>query len=158
MSLVKAIDLLKKADELNTSVIAFICIDYNMVASVIKAAERKNTPAIVMLLPEHVTLNKAAEFKEFANMVKAMAEDASVPIALHLDHSFEEEEVYRAIDAGFTSVMFDASRFELEENIRRTKAVVEYAHARGVSVEAELGSVGLAKDKANEVEDFFTKP
>ena len=51
MSLVKAIDLLKKADELNTSVIAFICIDYNMVASVIKAAERKNTPAIVMLLP-----------------------------------------------------------------------------------------------------------
>ena len=111
MSLVKAIDLLKKADELNTSVIAFICIDYNMVASVIKAAERKNTPAIVMLLPEHVTLNKAADFKEFANMVKAMAEDASVPIALHLDHSFAEEEVYRAIDAGFTSVMFDASRF-----------------------------------------------
>ena len=158
MSLVKAIDLLKKADELNTSVIAFICIDYNMVASVIKAAERKNTPAIVMLLPEHVTLNKAADFKEFANMVKAMAEDASVPIALHLDHSFAEEEVYRAIDAGFTSVMFDASRFELEENIRRTKAIVEYAHARGVSVEAELGSVGLAKDKANEVEDFFTKP
>lgn len=158
MALVKALDLLKQADAANTSVIAFICIDYNMVRSVIRAAEKCGKPAIVMLLPEHVTLNKTAEFRGFASMVKEMAEASSAPIALHLDHSFAEEEVYSAIDAGFTSVMFDASRFELEENIRRTKAVVAYAHARGVAVEAELGSVGLAKDLANEQVDFFTKP
>lgn len=158
MALVKAIDLLKQADRADTSVIAFICIDYNMVTSVIRAAEKCGKPAIVMLLPEHVTLNKTADFRSFASMVKEMAEASSAQIALHLDHSFAEEEVYGAIDAGFTSVMFDASSSPLEENIRRTKAVVEYAHAKGVSVEAELGSVGLAKDMANERVDFFTKP
>ena len=158
MAIAKVSDLLKMADQAHTSVIAFICIDYNMVASVIRAAERTNKPAIVMLLPEHVSLNQTADFNSFAAMVQQMAAAASVPIALHLDHSFDENEVYRAIDAGFTSVMFDASRFEIEENIRRTKAVVEYAHARGVAVEAELGSVGLAKDMANERVDFFTKP
>lgn len=158
MSLVKAKELLCMADQANTSVIAFICIDYNMAVSVIRAAEQSKKPAIIMLLPEHVTLNKTADFAPFADMVKDMAEKASVPIALHLDHSFSEEEVYHAIDAGFTSVMFDASKDDLEENMRRTKAVVEYAHARGVSVEAELGSVGLAKDNDNEKTDFYTKP
>lgn len=158
MSLVNVKDLLRQADEAQTSVIAFICIDYNMAASVIRAAERCNKPAIIMLLPEHATVNKTAEFAGFAAMVTEMAKQAAVPVALHLDHSYGEEEVYRAIEAGFTSVMFDASRCELEENIRRTKAVVEYAHARGVCVEAELGSVGLAKDKANEAVDLFTKP
>lgn len=158
MSLVKAKELLSAADKANTSVIAYICIDYNMVASVIKAAEITKKPAIVMLLPEHVTLNKTADFEGFAAMVMKLAEKASVPVALHLDHSFDENEVRRAIDAGFTSVMFDASKDSLEENIRRTKAVVEYAHAKGVSVEAELGSVGLAKDQDNEKTDFYTKP
>lgn len=158
MSYVKAADLLKSADQQKTAVIAFICIDYNMVASVIRAAQEQRKPAIIMLLPEHVSLNKMPGFEEFAAMVKEMAQKATVPVALHLDHSFEEEEVYRAIDAGFTSVMFDASQDALEENIRRTRAVVEYAHARGVSVEAELGSVGLAADHADQNTDFYTKP
>lgn len=158
MSLVKVKELLQRADQVHTSVFAFICIDYNMVAAVIKAAETVNKPAIVMLLPEHVTLNHTANFEEFAAMVKVMAERASVPVALHLDHSFDEEQVKRAIDAGFTSVMFDASSESLEGNIKRTKAVVEYAHERGVSVEAELGSVGLAKNQDNEKTDFYTKP
>lgn len=156
--LVKAKELLLEAAEKNASVIGFICIDYNMVASVIAAAERTNKPAIVMLLPEHVTHNKTADFKPFADMVIAMAEKSSARIALHLDHSFSEEEVYAAIDAGFSSVMFDASFRGLEENTRRTKAVVEYAHARGVAVEAELGCVGLAMNNDNEKSDFFTKP
>lgn len=158
MSYVKVVDLLKNADQQKTAVIAFICIDYNMVASVIRAAEEQRKPAIIMLLPEHVSLNKMPGFEEFAAMVKEMAQKASIPVALHLDHSFDEEEVYRAIDAGFSSVMFDASRDDLEENIRRTKAVVDYAHARSVSVEAELGSVGLAIDRADKNTDFYTKP
>lgn len=156
--LVKVKELLLEGAEKNASVIGFICIDYNMVASVIKAAEITNKPAIIMLLPEHVTLNKTADFKPFANMVKAMAEKSSARIALHLDHSFSEEQVYEAIEAGFSSVMFDASIDPIDENIRRTKAVVEYAHARGVAVEAELGHVGLAKDNDGEKDDFYTKP
>lgn len=158
MSLERVSRILHMADEAGTSVIAFICLDYNMAVSAIRAAELERKTAIIMLLPEHVTECKAAEFAPFAGMVKAMAEKASVPIGLHLDHSFSEEQVYHAIEAGFTSVMFDASKESLEENIRRTKAVVEYAHACGVDVEAELGSVGLAKDKDNERTDFYTKP
>ena len=158
MSLVTVKELLLEGAEKNASVIGFICIDYNMAASVIAAAERTNKPAIVMLLPEHVTLNKTAQFKPFADMVIAMAKKSSARIALHLDHSFSEEQVYEAIDAGFTSVMFDASADGMEENIRRTKAVVEYAHARGVAVEAELGCVGLAMNQDNEKTDFYTRP
>lgn len=158
MSLVRADEILKMADRQQTSVIAFICLDYNMVRAVFRAAELTRKPAIIMLLPEHVTLNRAGEFGAFAAMVKSMAESVSVPVALHLDHSYDEEEVCRAIDAGFTSVMFDASRDELETNIRRTKKVAEYAHARGVVVEAELGAVGIAKNNDNEKRDYFTDP
>lgn len=158
MSLVTVKELLEEGKEKNASVIGFICIDYNMVASVIAAAEKTNKPAIVMLLPEHVTLNKTAQFKPFADMVIAMAQKSTARIALHLDHSFSEEEVYEAIDAGFTSVMFDASADGLEKNIERTKAVVAYAHEKGVAVEAELGCVGLAMNNDNEKTDFYTRP
>ena len=158
MSFVSGIELIKMAEKANTSVIAFNCLDYNMVASVIAAAERVKKPAMIMLLPEHATKNKVTTFEAFGAMVKAMAEKATVPIALHLDHCYDEEEIKRAIDAGFTSVMYDASQYDLDENIRRTKAVVWYAHSKGVMVEAELGSVGLAKNNDNEKEDFSTKP
>ena len=158
MSYVKGIELIKMAEKANTSIIAFNCLDYNMVASVIAAAERAKKPAMIMLLPEHATVNKVTDFEAFAAMVEKMAEKATVPISLHLDHCYDEEEIKRAIDAGFTSVMYDASRFDLEENIRKTKAVVWYAHSKGVMVEAELGSVGLAKDNDNEKTDFYTKP
>ena len=129
-----------------------------MVRSVINAADIRSIPAIIMLLPEHVTDYKITDFRAFASMVLSMAEKASVPIALHLDHSYDENEVFAAIDAGFTSVMFDASKDDLETNIRRTKEIVEYAHARGVVVESELGAIGLAKDKTNENTDSYTKP
>lgn len=72
--------------------------------------------------------------------------DIKIPIALHLDHGSTFENCKKAIDAGFTSVMIDASKHPLEENIRMTKQVVEYAHPRGVSVEAELGRVGGQED------------
>ena len=158
MSLVRADELLKMADQAHTAVIAFICIDYNMVSSAICAAEITGKPAIIMLLPEHVTTYHAADIASFGAMVREMGAASSAKIALHLDHSYEEEEVYFAIQAGYPSVMFDASRDPLEENIRRTRAVVEYAHARGVVVEAELGAIGLAAEGAAEMTDYHTKP
>lgn len=121
MSYVKGIELIKMAEKANTSIIAFNCLDYNMVASVIAAAERAKKPAMIMLLPEHATVNKVTDFEAFAAMVEKMAEKATVPISLHLDHCYDEEEIKRAIDAGFTSVMYDASRFDLEENIRKQR-------------------------------------
>ncbi len=81
-------------------------------------------------------------------MVKAYieAKNITVPVALHLDHGTSFEVCKAAIDAGFTSVMIDASHYPFEENIEMTKKVVEYAHAHGVSVEAELGKVGGQED------------
>lgn len=70
-----------------------------------------------------------------------IAEQASVDVALHLDHSYEFETIRRAVHAGFTSVMFDGSALSLEENIKQTKEVVDFAHEHGVDVEAEIGSM-----------------
>jgi fructose-bisphosphate aldolase class II len=83
-------------------------------------------------------------FHVVVNMIKGMIEDRgyTIPIAIHLDHGSSVEKCKEAIDAGFTSVMIDASHEPLETNIATTKEVVDYAHARGVSVEAELGRVG----------------
>lgn len=158
MPLVRADRLLKMADQANTAVISFICIDYNMVISAIRAAEITRKPAIIMLLPEHVTTYHAAQIAPFGAMVMKLAEQSSAQIALHLDHSYEEEEVCGAIEAGYRSVMFDASRDPLDVNIRRTRAVVEYAHARGTVVEAELGAIGIAAKGAGQDDDLFTKP
>ncbi|MGV2994750.1 class IIb fructose-bisphosphate aldolase FdaB, partial [Streptococcus porcinus] len=81
-------------------------------------------------------------------MVEGLLHDLkiTVPVAIHLDHGSSFEKCKEAIDAGFTSVMIDASHSPFEENIEITKKVVEYAHARGVSVEAELGTVGGQED------------
>ncbi len=81
-------------------------------------------------------------------MVKGLMKDLNItiPVCLHVDHGSSKETCIKAIDAGFTSVMIDASRHELDENIRITKEVVEYAHERGVSVEAEVGHIGGSED------------
>ncbi len=87
-------------------------------------------------------------FHAITGMVKGLMKDLNItiPVCLHVDHGSCKETCLKAIDAGFTSVMIDASRYELEENIRITKEVVEYAHERGVSVEAEVGHIGGAED------------
>ena len=158
MPLVKAIDLVREADARNAAVLSFVCIDYNEARAVVNAAEQTGKPAIIMLLPEYVAKYSLNGFGEFAAMVKFMAGHTDARIGLHLDHSYDEAEACRAIDCGFTSIMFDASRDDLETNIRRTRAMVEYAHARGVAVESELGSVGLASERWGEKADLFTKP
>lgn len=77
----------------------------------------------------------------FAGMVRSLADAAKVPVCLHLDHCYEEEVVYAALRAGFTSVMFDGSQLALQDNIARTAQVARVAHAFGASVEGEIGSV-----------------
>lgn len=158
MSLVPAIDLVRLADEHNTAVMCFNTIDYNMVKAVINAAEKRKVPALVQLLPEHSFVNKVMDLRSYYSMVKEMCDQTDAKIGIHLDHCYDEDEIKYAIDAGFSSVMFDASRDPLDRNIERTRKVVEYAHERGVAVESELGAVGLASENANEKEDLFTKP
>lgn len=87
-------------------------------------------------------------FDVIVGMVKGLLKDLNItiPVCLHVDHGTSFETCQKAIDAGFTSVMIDASRLPLEENIRVTKEVVDYAHSRGVTVEAEIGHIGGTED------------
>lgn len=87
-------------------------------------------------------------FKTISNMVKGLIEELNItiPVCLHLDHGTSVENCKKAVDAGFTSVMIDASKYPLDENIKMTKEVVDYAHLKNVTVEAELGHIGGQED------------
>jgi fructose-bisphosphate aldolase class II len=111
--------------------------------AVIDAAEGLAAPVLVQ------TSEGAVKHAGLANMVaivRHLAERTKAPIALHLDHGKSEELARAAVDAGYTSVMIDASRETFDANLRETQAIVAYAHARGVHVEAELGTLGGIED------------
>lgn len=150
-------NILKMAQESNTAAIAFICMDYVMARSVVYAAEATNTPAIVMLYPEHVTIQHTTGFKNHAALVKELANEVKVPIGLHADHDYTYEAIMHTIDSGFESVMMDGSMNDLDTNIALTRKVVLKAHEKGVFVEGEIGHVGLAADSDNHNEDLYTK-
>jgi fructose-bisphosphate aldolase class II len=159
MALCKVGEIERMADEANTSVIAFNCIDYNTVKSVIETAEELNYPVICMLYPEHCTKFRWTTPASFAAMVRDEAAKVSVPVGLHLDHCTDFDYIVQAIQAGFTSVMFDGSMLPVEENIARTREVVRVAHALGAEVEAELGHVGFAATVSDQHDvDKYTKP
>ncbi len=158
MGLERVSKILKMADEANTSVIAFNCINYDMAYSVVTVAEEVKKPVVIMLYPEHNYGFNNTDLRGFAEMVKSLASKVTVPIGLHLDHSSDFNYIMNAIKEGFTSVMFDGSMLPLEENIRLSKKVVEVAHTFGVDVEAELGRVGFAADSDEENPDMYTKP
>lgn len=159
MALTKVSEILKMADEANTSVIAFNCIDYCEVRAVCEVAEELNKPVLIALYPGHCTDLKCTSPEAFAPMVISEANRVKVPVGLHLDHCSDFEYIKRAIDAGFPSVMYDGSALPVEENLKNTKEVVDYAHARGVDVEAELGCVGFADNEQDQSNtDLYTSP
>lgn len=153
----KVSNLLAQAQQSHTAVISFICMDYIMARSVVYAAQAANTPALVMLYPEHVTLQHTTRKKAFAQMVRELADEVQVPIGLHMDHDFSLEAVTETMDASFDSIMFDGSMHPLEDNVRLTRQVVAAAHSRGVTVEGEIGHVGSAADADNQNTDLYTK-
>jgi len=158
MAIVSVGEILKMADEANTSVIGFDCTDYNMVASVCQAAEITKIPVLVMLYPEHCLKNKTTGLASFAGMFNELAKKCSTPIGLHLDHCSDISYLIQAIKAGFTSVMYDGSNLPLDQNIENTKYVVSVAKEFGVDVEAELGHVGFAANSEQEKLDLYTRP
>ena len=159
MALTPVKEILKMASDANTSVIAFNCVDYNMIYSVVQAAEKVNKPVICMLYPEHCTLNNWCTPETFYGACASAAANVKVPVGVHLDHCQDLSYIIRAIKAGFSSVMYDGSMLPLEENIANTKKVTEVAHAFGVAVEGELGHVGFAATVTDQSNlDMYTKP
>lgn len=143
MPLVSLIEMYKPANEQYYAIGQFNVNNMEFVQSVMEAAEEMKSPAIVALSTSAL---EYGGFDYVINIIKTGAELVSVPIALHLDHGATIEDAEKCIEAGFTSVMIDASHEEFEENIRITKEVVKMAHPKGIAVEAELGRLGGIED------------
>ena len=147
-------EMLQHASVNNYAVPAPNCPSYALVKAACMAAAEKKSAVILDVSPRQMRMNATPEV--WAPMVKAIAEPLNVPVALNLDHGGEFEDICRCIKAGFSSVMCDASALPFEENIRRVQQVVTFAHAHGVSVEAELGHVGQAADGDGRSDDMYT--
>ena len=157
MPLVNTIDMFKKAYEGGYAVGAFNVNNMEIIQGIIDGATAEKSPVILQV-------SKGA--RAYANhtylmkMIEAATETSGIPIAVHLDHGPDFATCKSCIDGGFTSVMIDGSHLSFEENIAETRRVVEYAHDRGITVEAELGKLaGVEDDVKVAAEDaLFTDP
>lgn len=147
-------EMLDHANEHRYAVMACNSCNMEVARAVIEAAELERSPVIVNISPRQFKLH--ADLDSMVPMVKNLAERASVPVALNLDHGQEREDIVKALAYGFTSIMFDGSALPYEENRDVTRLVASMAHALGASVEAELGHVGQASEGDGERSDFFT--
>lgn len=145
MGLVSATEMLKKAKAGHYGVGQFNINNLEWTKSILLEAQELNAPVILGV--SEGAAKYMTGFTTVAAMVKAMVEslNITVPVALHLDHG-SYEGAKKAIAAGFTSVMYDGSHLPLEENLAQTREIVELAHSKGVSVEAEVGSIGGEED------------
>ncbi|WP_303861036.1 class II fructose-1,6-bisphosphate aldolase [Alkalibaculum bacchi] len=143
MALVNSREMFKKAYEGNYAVGAFNVNNMEIVQGIMAAAQQENAPVILQV---SAGARKYASPIYLRKLVEAAIEETGLDLVLHLDHGEDFEICKACIDDGFSSVMIDGSRFPLEENIALTKKVVEYAHDKGVTVEAELGKLAGVED------------
>jgi len=136
-------DILAVANDHNFAVPAFNTSSNMILTSVMEACERKKSPVIIAIHPDELHFVK----KSFVKAVIEEAYEASIPVCIHLDHGASFEQVMEAIQCGFTSVMIDASNRPYEENVAICRKVCEAAHSVNVSVEGELGTIGVADSK-----------
>ena len=143
--LVSATEMLQKAKAGKYAVGQFNINNLEWTKAVLLTAEENRSPVILGV--SEGAGKYMTGFKTVAAMVKAMMEELNitVPVALHLDHG-SYEGAYRAMEAGFSSVMFDGSHYPIDENIEKTKEIIAKAHAEGISVEAEVGAIGGEED------------
>ncbi len=144
--LVSMTEMLNKALKDKYAVGQFNINNLEWTQAILQAAQEEQSPVILGV--SEGAAKYMGGFKVVTAMVNALIEtmDITVPVALHLDHGSSLEKCRAAIDAGFSSVMIDNSKFPIEDNIKATREVVEYAHSKGASVEAEVGSVGGEED------------
>lgn len=137
---------------------AFNVNNMEIVQAIMDAAAEEHAPVIMQASSSAI---KYARINYLMKMIKAAEEEhPEIPFAIHLDHGPDFETCKMCIDAGFTSVMFDGSKYDFEENVRLTKEVVDYAHSKGVVVEAELGKLAGIEDDVNvsESDAMYTDP
>ena len=166
MALVNTKEMFEKAYKGGYAIGAFNVNNMEIIQGIVDAAKAENAPLILQV---SAGARKYAKHAYLVKLVEAAIEDSGLDIALHLDHGESFEICKACIDGGFTSVMIDGSSLPFEENIKLTKEVVEYAHARGVTVEGELGRLAGVEDDVNvsaedssytdpaQVEEFVTR-
>ncbi|MBQ3221267.1 MAG: class II fructose-bisphosphate aldolase [Clostridia bacterium] len=159
--LVNLKQILKIAEEEKNAVGMFNATGFDSLQAVVSAAEELNQPVIIAHAEVHNVFN---DISMVGPVMVAMAQNAKVPVCVHLDHGTSLNMIYKALANGFTSVMMDASALPYEENVRLTKLITESAHAMGVSVEAELGRLMTGEAGSRDFiqqgkpEDYYTRP
>ena len=147
MPLVTTKAMFEKSMKEGFAIGAFNVNNMEFIQAITDAAAENNTPVILQASSSAI---KYARINYLMKMVQAAVEEhPNIPIAMHLDHGPDFETCKLCVDNGFTSVMFDGSKYDFEENIRLTKEVVDYAHSHGVVVEAELGKLAGIEDEVN---------
>ena len=157
MPLVTTTNMFEKSMKEGFAIGAFNVNNMEIIQGIVDAASENNSPVILQVSSSAI---KYARMPYLLKMVEAAVETTNIPIVLHLDHGPDFETCKECIDAGFTSVMIDGSKYNFEENVELTKEVVDYAHQRGVVVEAELGKLAGIEDDVNvSAEDsMYTDP
>ena len=146
MPLVTTKEMFEKSMKEGFAIGAFNVNNMEIVQAIVDAAAEENSPVILQASSSAIKYARPIYLKK---MVEAATEETNIPIVLHLDHGPDFETCKACIDAGFTSVMIDGSKYDFEENVALTKKVVDYAHPRGVVVEAELGKLAGIEDDVN---------
>ena len=157
MPFVTSTEMFKKAYAGKYAVGAFNVNNMEIIQGIVDAAKAEQSPLILQV---SAGARKYAKHIYLVKLVEAAMEDTDLPICLHLDHGADFEICKSCVDGGFTSVMIDGSKFPFEENIELTKRVVDYAHNKGVVVEAELGKLAGVEDavKVNSKDATYTDP
>lgn len=157
MPLVNTKEMFKNAYEGGYAIGAFNVNNMEIVQGIVDACKELNSPVILQVSS---SARKYARHNYLFGMVKAAVDETGLPIALHLDHGSSFELCKDCIDSSFTSVMIDGSHLDFEENVALTKKVVDYAHARNVTVEGELGQLAGIEDEVKVDADkaSFTDP
>lgn len=149
--------ILDDANKGNYCVAAPNVFNFETIKAVVQAAVEERSPLIIDI--NQYVFTKYTNGEYLPMIIRKMAEEVDVPIALNLDHGKEFNAIVKAIRAHFSSVMMDASEYDFEENVRRTKETVRMARAVGISVEAEIGHVGFGKEyTSSDPSKFFTDP
>ena len=153
--LVTLSEILKDAEERKYGVGLFNMLNLEMARGIIEAAEEQRSPLILGVAEVHLPL---IPFEYAALIMNDIAKKATVPVCLHFDHGVSFDKIKAAVDAGFSSVMYDGSALPYEENIKNSLEISRMAHAKGVSVEAELGHVGGGEGGTDDgIEEMYTK-
>ncbi len=157
MPIVTSSEMFKRAYEGHYAIGAFNVNNMEIIQGITEAAKEVNSPLILQV---SAGARKYAKHVYLMKLIEAAVEDTDLPICVHLDHGDSFEVCKSCIDGGFTSVMIDGSHLSFEENIAVTRKVVEYAHDRGVSVEAELGRLAGVEDeiKVSAADSSYTRP